>query len=160
LRLPSLPWTFSDFARHVTYGASTPFEQAVAIEYAIRDGRRLDPTAPVGSSYARIDTFLFRPAGSEPGAQAGTSEQFATAFAVLARSVGLPTRVVVGFDAGVPGPDGSRVVRGRDARAWPEVYFAGLGWYAFDPSPTAEVTRPSSSSSSRCWTGWELRWPG
>src|SRR4029079_6885054 len=80
------------------------------------------------------------PAGSEPGAQAGTSEQFATGFAVLARSVGLPTRVVVGFDAGVPRADGCPVVRGRDARAWPEVYFAGLGWYAFDPSPTAEVS--------------------
>jgi transglutaminase-like putative cysteine protease len=137
LEVPRLPRVFADYARRVTYGASTPFEQAVAIEFAVRDGGRVDATAPVGSSYARLETFLFRTPGSEPGVHAGTSEQFATAFAVLARSVGLPTRVVVGFAGGTQAPDGTWVVRGRDAQAWPEVYFAGLGWYGFDPTPSA-----------------------
>ncbi|HEY8475015.1 MAG TPA: transglutaminaseTgpA domain-containing protein [Natronosporangium sp.] len=135
LTLPAPPWSFTEYARRVTYGASTRFEQAVAIEYAVREGRRHDPDTPAGSSYARLETFLFREPGSEPGAGAGSSEQFATAFAVLARAVGLPTRVVVGFATDGPAGDGGRVVRGVDAVAWPEVYFDQLGWYPFDPTP-------------------------
>jgi hypothetical protein len=130
LDLPRVPAIFAEFARRSTFGASTPFEQAVALEYAVRQGRRYDPGAPVGSSYARLSGFLFAPEGSQPGAHVGSSEQFAAAFAVLARAVGLPSRVVLGFRAG---PDG--VVRGRDTLAWPEVYFAGHGWYPFDPTP-------------------------
>ena len=139
LDTPRLPWAFAEYARQITFGASTPFEQAVAIEYAVRDGRRHDPTAPVGSSYARLETFLFRELGADAGARVGTSEQFAAAFAVLARSIGLPSRVVLGFTTGGPQVGGMTSVRGRDAVAWPEVYFTGLGWYPFDPTPSAGV---------------------
>jgi transglutaminase-like putative cysteine protease len=151
-QLPRLPSIFREYAQQIVQGARTPFEQAVLIESAVREERRLDPAAPAGSSYARLETFLFGSTGATgapdedpdtpasaarvmPGAQAGTSEQFATAFAVLARSVGLPTRVVFGFGPGEQQPDGTWVVRGRDALAWPEVYFAGLGWVPFNPSP-------------------------
>jgi transglutaminase-like putative cysteine protease len=130
LALPRLPATFAAYARQITFGASTAFEQAAAIERAVGQGRRYDPLAPVGSSYARLDAFLFQPEGSMAGAQVGSSEQFSAAFAVLARSVGLPSRVVLGFNAS---PDG--IEHGRDALAWPEVYFSGYGWYPFDPTP-------------------------
>src|SRR6266511_2072348 len=140
LRTPRLPRLFAEYARQVSFGASTPFEQAVAIEAAVRADRRHDPGAPTGSSYARLETFLFREEGAEPGARSGTAEQFATAFAVLARAVGLPTRVVVGFRLGDPDATGTRVVYGRDAHAWPEVYFSGWGWYAFDPMPFGDET--------------------
>ena len=140
LRTPRLPRLFAEYARQVSFGASTPFEQAVAIEAAVRADRRHDPGAPTGSSYARLETFLFREEGAEPGARSGTAEQFATAFAVLARAVGLPTRVVVGFRLGDPDATGTRVVYGRDAHAWPEVYFSGWGWYAFDPMPFGDDT--------------------
>ena len=66
---------------------------------------------------------------------AGTEEQFASAFAVLGRIVGLPTRVVVGFGPGELQADGSYRVRAGDARVWPEVKFDGAGWVPFDPSP-------------------------
>jgi hypothetical protein len=138
LRLPRLPFLFRDHARQVVQGAATPFEQAVLIERDVRQGRHINQSAPAGSSYARLETFLFGQTSftnPQPGAQAGTSEQFATAFAVLARSVGLPTRVVFGFGPGEQQPDGTWMVRGRDALAWPEVYFSGLGWVPFDPSP-------------------------
>jgi transglutaminase-like putative cysteine protease len=129
LELPRVPPVFAEYARQITFGASTPFQQAVAIERAVGE-RRYDPLAPVGSSYARLDTFLFQPEGTLSGAQIGSSEQFAAAFAVLARSVGLPSRVVLGFRGTVDG-----VVRGRDALAWPEVYFSGFGWFPFSPTP-------------------------
>jgi hypothetical protein len=153
LGLPRLPYLFADFTQRVVQGAGTPFERAVLIEGAVRTGRRLDPDAPAGSSYARLETFLFGRSG-QPGAQAGTSEQFATAFAVLARAARLPTRVVFGFAPGERQPDGRWLVRGRDALAWPEVYFSGLGWVPFDPSPQApDTTGPSRAAKEQILNG-------
>ncbi|MEJ2856816.1 MULTISPECIES: DUF3488 and transglutaminase-like domain-containing protein [unclassified Saccharothrix] len=130
LALPGLPFSLAEYARQIVQNARTPFEKAVAIEQVVKTGRVPDAGAPVGSSYARLERFLFGNAG-EPGAAAGTAEQFASAFAVLGRAVGLPTRVVVGFQP-VEGAE-ERVVRGSDATAWPEVYFEGWGWVPFDP---------------------------
>jgi hypothetical protein len=135
-RLPRMPFPFAEYAQRTIRGASTPFEQAVLIENVVRTNRRVNPLHSVGSSYARLEMFLFGEAG-EPGAQVGGSEQFSAAFAVLARSVGLPTRLMVGFRPGTRDNDGTWVVRGRDAIAWPEVYFEGQGWVAFDPTPIA-----------------------
>ncbi|SDM21633.1 Transglutaminase-like superfamily protein [Lentzea albidocapillata subsp. violacea] len=141
--LPWLPFTLAEYARQATQNARTPYEKAVALEQVVRLGRRPDAEAPVGSSYARLETFLFGAAG-ESGAGAGTAEQFASAYAVLARSVGLPTRVVVGFQP-VPEQNGERIVRAADATAWPEVYFSGWGWVAFDPV-SGNGSGPSAAS--------------
>jgi transglutaminase-like putative cysteine protease len=132
--VPRLPFLFAEYARRTIRGAGTPFEQAVLIENAVRTSRRLNPEHSVGSSYARLEAFLFA-ADGQPGAQVGGPEQFSAAFAVLARAVGLPTRLMVGFRPGTPESDGTRVVRGRDAFVWPEVYFQGEGWVPFDPTP-------------------------
>ncbi|MGH3859718.1 DUF3488 and transglutaminase-like domain-containing protein [Actinokineospora sp.] len=144
LDLPGLPATLADYARQAVLNTSTPYEQAVALEQVVRLDRHPDAEAPVGSSYARIEQFLFGPAG-DAGAGKGTAEQFATAFAVLARAVGLPTRVVVGFQPVPEGPDGFRVIRGVDATAWPEVYFADWGWVPFDPVSGTD-SGPSAAS--------------
>ncbi|MFD5825017.1 transglutaminase domain-containing protein [Lentzea sp. NPDC060358] len=141
--LPRLPFTLADYARQATANARTPYEKAVALEQVVRLNRRPDAEAPVGSSYARLETFLFGAPG-ESGAGAGTAEQFASAYAVLARAVGLPTRVVVGFQP-VPEQNGERVVRAADATAWPEVYFSGWGWVAFDPV-SGNGSGPSAAS--------------
>ncbi len=142
--LPGLPFSLAEYARKSVAGALTPYERAVAIEQVVRLGRKPDVEAPVGSSYARLETFLFGAEG-QSGANAGTAEQFASAFAVLGRAVGLPTRVVVGFQPVPEGPDGVRVVRGSDATAWPEVYFEGWGWVPFDPvSGTGSGPSPAS----------------
>src|SRR5262249_43109652 len=65
----------------------------------------------------------------------GYCEQFAGTFAAMARSVGLPTRVVVGFTPGILRSDGLYHVAGRHAHAWDEVWFDGYGWTVFDPPP-------------------------
>ena len=132
LALPNLPADLAEYARRSVESARTPYERAVALEQVVRLDRVPDAEAPTGSSYARISQFLFGAPGST-GAGKGTAEQFATAYAVLARAVGLPSRVVVGFPPVPEGPDGYRVVRGIDATAWPEVYFDQWGWVAFDP---------------------------
>jgi hypothetical protein len=63
--------------------------------------------------------------------------QFASAYAVMARSLGIPARVAVGFTPGKLDPrDGRYHVTSHDAHAWPEVYLAGMGWtHLFDPTP-------------------------
>ena len=66
----------------------------------------------------------------------GYCEQFAGTFAAFARSLGLPARVAVGFTQGTLGPDGLYHVEGKHAHAWPEVYFSGIGWVPFEPTPT------------------------
>ena len=157
LELPGLPYSLAEYARQIVQNARSPYERAVAIEQVVKQGRTPDAQAPVGSSYARLERFLFGSPG-EPGANAGTAEQFASAFAVLARAVGLPTRVVVGFQpadgpadgdpaAGDPADGAERVVRGSDATAWPEVYFAGWGWVPFDP--VAGVSSGGSSAAQK-----------
>ncbi|MCX4471303.1 transglutaminaseTgpA domain-containing protein [Micromonospora sp. NBC_01655] len=105
-----------------------PYARAAAIEQFLAEHYRVVADAPSGHAYPNLNFFLFGPRNG--GGQRGTSEQFAAAFAVLGRLVGLPTRVVVGFSSGGDGP-----VRAADAFAWPEVLFSGLGWVPFDPLP-------------------------
>jgi hypothetical protein len=83
---------------------------------------------PQGHSDQALVDFLFV-------SKAGFCEQFSSAFAAMARSIGLPTRVAVGFTTGAPDSSGVFHVTSRDAHAWPEVDFAGIGWVRFEPTP-------------------------
>ncbi|WP_043642032.1 DUF3488 and transglutaminase-like domain-containing protein [Nocardioides alkalitolerans] len=135
LALPDMPYELAVYAGQVVAGTTTPYQRAVAIERAVRGQREVSESALSGSALWRIEDFLLGDPATVAGAQQGTSEQFATAFAVIARHSGLPTRVVVGFRPGDEQADGTRVVRGEHALAWPEVYFEGLGWVPFSPTP-------------------------
>lgn len=116
-------------------GAQTPYEKLVAIQNHLR-GPEFEYSTNVESSASTdyLTEFLTE-------TRAGFCQQYATAFAVLARSLGYPSRVSVGFLSGSQTEaDEDRyqfVVRGTDAHAWPEVYFAGQGWVAFEPTPRA-----------------------
>jgi hypothetical protein len=118
---------FRKLAEEITEGESSGFQRAARIAGYLQSAARYDVTGLPGHTYAQLNYFLTR-------SKRGTSEQFATAFAVLARSVGLPTRVVVGFRPGVGG-DGTFQVRSGDVIVWPEVDFAGFGWVPFYPTP-------------------------
>ncbi len=65
----------------------------------------------------------------------GYCQQFAWAFAILARLLGIPSRVVIGYTGGTPGAHDTWVVTTADAHAWPELYFPGEGWLRFEPTP-------------------------
>jgi hypothetical protein len=115
--------------------ADTPFEELVSIQNGLRSFEyNLQPPQPVGDRY--VSDLLTR-------TQAGFCQQYATAFAAIARDRGYPSRVSVGF---LPGEfddlRGTYTVRGTDAHAWPEVYFEAYGWIAFEPTPRAESFRP------------------
>ncbi|BFU45783.1 DUF3488 and transglutaminase-like domain-containing protein [Krasilnikovia sp. MM14-A1004] len=113
-------------------GNGAAYDRAVAIEDFLAEHYRQVSDAPSGHAYPNLSFFLFGP--RDRGGQVGTSEQFAASFALLARLTGLPSRVVVGFDA----PAQGGTVTGGDAIAWPEILFDDLGWVAFDPLPKSK----------------------
>jgi transglutaminase-like putative cysteine protease len=118
-----------------TAGSGAPYRKALLLEHLLRTKYQYWSKAPSGNGYVTLKHFLLtKPAA---GGARGTSEQFATSFALMARIVGLPTRVVVGFHAGQPTGSGRYRVTSGDAFAWPEVKLAGHGWVAFDPTPAA-----------------------
>ncbi len=123
-----------------TSGSSTALAKLVAVQSHLRHFRySLTSRQVVGGQLASTDyltKFLTK-------TRRGYCQQFATAFALLGRELGYPTRVVVGFLPGTrTGGNGTRSafqVKGTDAHAWPEVYFRGYGWVQFEPTPRADV---------------------
>lgn len=148
LQLPPLTDGLAEFADQAVAGAVTPYQRAQALEDLVRGRAKLSAKAISGSQLWRIESFLLGEKG-DPGARIGTSEQFATAYALLARYNGLPTRVVVGFRAGNEQSDGTRVITGGDAFAWPEVYFEDLGWVPFSPTPDDDTFRRDLPQETR-----------
>ena len=113
-------------------GRLTPYHRARALQDWFRSTFTYDLNQRAGHDTSAIERFLFVN-------KAGYCEQFAGSFAALARSLGMPARVAVGFTPGTPAPDGTYHVTDREAHAWPEVYLAGFGWVAFEPTPGRAV---------------------
>ncbi|MFP5316975.1 MAG: DUF3488 and DUF4129 domain-containing transglutaminase family protein [Acidimicrobiia bacterium] len=116
-------------ARRVTSGAASNYDKARRLQDYFRSGifdysLDVDP----GHGVDAMEQFLF-------ATRAGYCEQFAGTFAAMARAVGVPARVAVGFVPGARLDDGRHHVAGRDAHAWPEVYLGEYGWVAFEPTP-------------------------
>ena len=142
-----LPEGFStrvrDLARQVTDGAITPADQARALQDHLRTFEyTLD--AQAGHSESALEDFLFVN-------QAGYCEQFAGSFATMARSLGIPARVAVGFTPGQLDPEleDTYIVRGENAHAWPEVFIAGAGWVAYEPTPGRGMPNAESYTGVR-----------
>jgi transglutaminase-like putative cysteine protease len=165
--------------RAQSVGGSAPSSVAPSTELPADlpvDVEQLDArlTAPYDTEYdkaAAIQAYLRSPLfhydlnGAPTGADAlsqfllvshrGYCEQFAGAMVVLARIVGIPARVAVGFTPGTLQQDGSWLITNHDAHSWPELWFPQAGWVRFEPTPRDASTKPpaytlapSSSSSS------------
>ncbi len=124
-------------AREITAGSDTPFDAAIALQrWFTTDGGFAYSTAiEGGSDEDALATFLEQ--------RIGYCEQFAATMALMARSVGIPSRVVVGFTQGRQ--EGNQwIVRGVDAHAWPELWMGSAGWVRFEPTPgQPTVTTPA-----------------
>ena len=127
LKLPALNSSIARLSRRITAHAKTPYQRARALQDYLRTFTYDLNVAP-GQSQDALTEFLFH-------TKRGYCEQFAGSYAVMARSVGLPARVAVGFTPGELNADGWYDVRGLHAHAWPEVYLDGTGWVAFEPTP-------------------------
>lgn len=128
LALPDgIPDSVTTMAQNVASGATNPYEIAMALQNWFRTEFTYDVDVAYGNDSNAMVEFLT--------ARKGFCQQFAGTFAVMARSLGLPTRVAVGFTPGVVDSEGRWHVYGRNAHAWPEIWFDGLGWVAFEPTP-------------------------
>ncbi|MDJ0864518.1 MAG: DUF3488 and transglutaminase-like domain-containing protein [Myxococcota bacterium] len=132
LALPELAAGVEALARRVTSGAATDAERAAAIEAHLRAvGRYTDDPPPLSADGERspVEAFLL-------GETRGHCEYFASGMVVLARSLGLPARLVNGFAGGRVNEVGGFVELVRaDAHAWVEVHFERAGWVRYDPTP-------------------------
>jgi transglutaminase-like putative cysteine protease len=117
-----------EIAAVLTARARTPFEKLLAIQEHLRRFT-YDERAPAGHGIDDLLFFLER-------SRRGYCEQFAGTMAVLARALGYPARVAVGFTSGEPDRTGRFRVTTEDVHAWPEILFPGYGWVAFEPTPT------------------------
>ncbi len=134
LDLPDdLPGRVSELADQVTEGATSAYDRAAALQRFFRTDGGFEytlETEPGNSSSALVD-FLDN--------RQGYCEQYAAAMAVMARTLGIPARVAVGFTPGTVQDDGSYVVGAHDSHAWPELYFHGTGWVRFEPTPAVRT---------------------
>jgi transglutaminase-like putative cysteine protease len=123
-----LPADLVELTRDVTADADSAADKAAAIQAYLRGGDFTYSVEPLpGSGYRALENFLLRD-------KRGYCEQFAAAMAMMARVAGIPSRVSVGFLPGERDGDTWRVSI-RDMHAWPELYFSGLGWVRFEPTP-------------------------
>lgn len=124
---PNLPRRIRTTALQVAGNEATPYKRAKALQDWFRTTFTYSTQAPPGHDGSAMDQFLTT--------RQGYCEQFAGTYAAMARMLGLPARVAVGFTPGTKGADGLWHVAGKDAHAWPEVYLSGYGWVAFEPTP-------------------------
>jgi protein-glutamine gamma-glutamyltransferase len=143
---PEITRRTRDLARSITAGRTTEYDKAQAIkEWLIANLSYTLVLADPGRQEP-VDFFLF-------DRKKGHCEYFASAFAVLARAVAIPTRQVNGFLGGEWNEyQGYVAVRAGDAHSWDEVYFPGAGWVTFDATPPGDV-----DELGRGGTGWTAR---
>jgi transglutaminase-like putative cysteine protease len=128
LTLPNgVPESIRQTAAQIVRGQGSDYGKALALQNWFRDNFRYSLSVPPGHDDNAMLRFL--------SARQGYCEQFAGTFAVMARSLGLPTRVAVGFTPGQLESDGLYHVRALNAHAWPEVLLGRYGWVSFEPTP-------------------------
>ncbi|MFJ8823265.1 DUF3488 and DUF4129 domain-containing transglutaminase family protein [Streptomyces sp. NPDC102467] len=125
----SLPDVVHSTALRVTEGAANNYERAVKLQdyFAVDGGFTYNTEVQAGSGSAAIARFLKQ--------KEGFCVHFSFSMAAMARTLGIPARVAVGFTPGAAAGDGKYSVGLRDAHAWPELYFEGVGWTRFEPTP-------------------------
>jgi transglutaminase-like putative cysteine protease len=141
-----VPTIFSTLAQQYTAAALSPCARADALVQAFKNHYTFDAKAPSGSSVAVLENFVQGPA---PNGGKGTSEQFASAFALMADSLSMNARVVVGFFPGHEIAPDTYEVGPHDAMAWVEVQFQREGWVPFFPQARTGGAPPGEATDQQ-----------
>ncbi len=136
-----VPEAITSLATELTSSAITPYQKLKALEEGLSSGFGYSQEVAPGHSYGHIVNFLTE-------ARVGYAEQFAGSFAVMARSLGFPTRLAVGYLTVEPNDTDGQLealqeVTTHQAHVWPEVYFDKLGWVPFEPTPADRTSSPA-----------------
>jgi transglutaminase-like putative cysteine protease len=132
------PSVITRTAEQVTAGATNDYDRMVLLQNWFRNngGFRYSLEPAGGSGIGALVRFITTD-------KVGYCEQFAAAMAVMARSLDIPARVVVGFlGPARKEPDGTYLYTSDELHAWPEIYFGGSGWVRFDPTPSSRTGNP------------------
>ncbi len=128
LQLPELDPRIPELARELTARSRNNLERAAAIQTYLY-GFRYTLELPSEKQSDPVANFLFV-------RKAGHCEYFASAMAVMLRTLNIPSRVVTGFNGGEFNElTGNYIIRAKNAHSWVEAYFPGVGWVTFDPTP-------------------------
>jgi transglutaminase-like putative cysteine protease len=130
--------------------SDTAFIQAVLSKFHEEEYFYTLEPPPLGSN--PVDRFLF-------DTRRGFCEHYASAFAVMMRSAGIPARIVLGYQGGEMNPVGGHmIVRQSDAHAWNEVWLEGIGWYRVDPTAAVAPDRIEVGVSGSLLDGAAVAW--
>jgi transglutaminase-like putative cysteine protease len=138
----NIPAQVLEIAEEVTGAAPSAYQKAVALQEWFTNGQ-----------------FIYSLAAREPKqtsdlmdfltiSKTGYCEQFAASMALMARLLKIPARVAMGYTPGTRDDKGNWVVQARDTHAWPELYFAGVGWVRFEPTPAGALGQGTATVPS------------
>ena len=154
LQLPhSLDPRIPELARQITRAETNPYDKSVALESYLQHNFSYTLNLAGKPGQDPLTHFLFE-------TRAGHCEYFASAMAVMLRTLGIPSREVNGF---LPGEfndvGGDYIVRASDAHSWVEAYFPGSGWITFDPTPPGQDSGGGLFSRLGMYLDWvQLNW--
>jgi hypothetical protein len=154
LQLPPLPDRIPALARELTAGSRSPYEAALKLNHYLSTQFTYTLVLKQQTTLGPLEEFLFV-------RRSGNCEYFAAALAVMLRSVGIPARVVGGFQRGEWNPYGAYfMVRMKDAHSWVEAFLDGPGWVTFDPSPRASAEEAFGAPSAAAFylDALRMRW--
>jgi transglutaminase-like putative cysteine protease len=124
-------------------GLETDFEKGLALEAFFTTPGNFRYTTNIDPGHTATDLSAWLLDDDSVNYRFGYCEQFSTAMAVMARHIGIPSRVVLGFTPGNLLDDGRVVVRARNAHAWVELWMPAQGWIRFDPTPRGDYVVPT-----------------
>lgn len=132
-----IPDSVRQTAAQVVGTADTDYDMAMALQSWFRSEFTYSTQVRSDSSGDFLEQFLRD--------RVGYCEQFSASMALMATSLGIPSRVVVGFTPGTPvsGQDDTYRVSAENAHAWPELFFSGVGWVKFEPTPGTATNGPA-----------------
>jgi hypothetical protein len=134
----SLPNRISTLSRDITLNTTNNYDRSAALETFLRTLQYTTVSNIIPHDADTIDHFLFQ-------SREGYSDYFASSMAIMLRTLGIPTRLVLGFGPGLPKPEEDGfIIRDLDSHSWPEVYFPNIGWIPFEPTPIYPL-RPRGS---------------
>ncbi|HEY6739492.1 MAG TPA: DUF3488 and transglutaminase-like domain-containing protein, partial [Actinopolymorphaceae bacterium] len=124
----SVPESVKRLAEQLTENAENDWERAYELQQYFRNEFTYSTDVEPGHGGSALIEFLED--------KRGYCEQFSATMAIMARSLGMPARVVVGYQEGTSRAQNQYEVKVKDAHAWPEIYFSGFGWVRFEPTPS------------------------
>jgi transglutaminase-like putative cysteine protease len=142
-QLPDVPQRVRDLSNQITRNRRNNYDKAVAVEQFLRRYPYTLDVKPPPADRDAVEYFLF-------DLKQGYCDYFASAMVVMLRQQGIPARLATGYVAGKFDNNTHKfIVTEEEAHSWPEVYFPGFGWTAFEPSGyRPPIVRPEESNAT------------